>query len=194
MNVRSLITPTLQEITDGAFSPANKNYVGVSGSLRPVDLGWLVASGGSHDPYREPMRYAFPCLKPAGQIILGIDALKGAQTPRLTQSCANGVVSFQVTNGEAAARLQYVLGMTNNIYAIRGDLSGISSPVTLRLYRHRDTSHLTYMTEDGRYTNAAAEADKAFNGPFDPPTAGKDGKVLLDSPEDAKGKDFSERI
>ena len=66
--------------------------------------------------------------------------------------------------------------MTNDTYAIRGNLAGIKSPVTLRLYRHRDTSHLTYMAADNKtYTNPAAEADKAFNGPIDPPTSGADG-------------------
>ena len=67
--------PSLQDITDGAYAPINKDYVGVKGnSLRPVDLGWLVKEGGSYDPYRKPMRYAFPCLKPVGQIIISIDA------------------------------------------------------------------------------------------------------------------------
>ena len=50
-------------------------------SLRPFDLGWLRKEGGSYDPYRYPMRYAFPCLKPVGQIILGIGALVGADSP-----------------------------------------------------------------------------------------------------------------
>jgi len=148
-------------------------------SLRPLDLGWLRKEGGSYDPYRYPMRYAFPCLKPAGQIILGIDPLAGASAPVVTQSCANGVTSLQVTNGSAKASLEYVLAMTNDIYAIRANFSGISAPVSLRLYRHRDTSHLTYMTADGkRYTNPAAEADKAFNGPIDPPTSGTDGRYF----------------
>jgi hypothetical protein len=169
--------PTLEEITEGAFSPANKNYVGVAGnSLRPVDLGWLVKEGGSSDPYREPVRYAFPCLKPVGQIIIGIDPLAGANTPKVSQNCSNGITSLQISKDTVKASLEYVLGMTSNIYAIRGKLSGISTPVWLRLYRHRDRSHETYMTPDGSaYTIPGAEADKAYNGPFDPPTSGVDG-------------------
>jgi hypothetical protein len=108
-------------------------------SLRPLDLGWLRKEGGSYDPYRYPMRYAFPCLKPVGQIILGIDPLAGTSAPHLTQSCANGVTRLQITNGSAKASLEYVLGMTQDTYAIRGNLTGISTPVWLRLYRHRDT-------------------------------------------------------
>ena len=148
-------------------------------SLRPLDLGWLRKEGGSYDPYRFPMRYAFPCLKPVGQIILGIDPLAGASAPVVTQSCANGVTTLQVTNGDAKASLEYVLAMTNDLYAIRGNFAGINMPVWLRLYRHRDTSHLTYMTIDGKhYTNPAAEADRAFNGPIDPPTSGMDGRYF----------------
>ena len=172
--------PSLQDITNGAFSPANADYVGVSGnSLRPVDLGWLTKEGGPVDPYRKPMRYAFPCLKPVGQIIIGIDALAGGKEPTVTQNCGSGLVTLQASNGDAKAQLQYVLAMTSDIYAIRGDLAGIKSPVTLRLYRHRDTTHLLYMTPDGKsYTNPNAEADKAFNGPIDPPTSGADGSYF----------------
>jgi len=176
LNPRSLEVHTLQEITEGAFSPANKDYVGCSGmSLRPKDLGYLKTEGGPYDPYRNPIRYAFPSLKPVGQIILEIKDLEGASAPPVFQNCANGVTSLQITNGNKTAKLDYVLGMTDNVYAIRGDLAGITSPVSLRLYRHRDTSHLTYLTKDGKYKTPAAEADKAFNGPMDAPTSGRDG-------------------
>jgi hypothetical protein len=172
--------PTLQDITEGAFSPANKDYVGVKGnSLRPLDLGWLRKEGGPVDPYRKPMRYAFPCLKPVGQIIIGIDNLAGAKAPSLTQNCGSGLVTLRAANGDAKVSLDYILGMTNDIYAIRGDLSGVNSPVSLRLYRHRDTTHLMYMTPDGQsYTKPEAEADKAFNGPMDPPTSGNEGRFF----------------
>lgn len=172
--------PTLQEITEGAFAPVNENYVGrQQRCLRPLDYGWLWKEGGSHDPYREPMRYAFPCLKPVGQIILGMDALAGAAAPRVIQSCATGVVNLRPAKGSVQAEVDYVLGMTSNVFAIRSSFSGSESPVWLRLYRHQDTSHLTYMKEDGKtYTNPAAEADKAFNGPIDPPTSGTDGRYF----------------
>ena len=171
--------PTLEEITEGAYSPANKDYVGVKGaSLRPVDLGWLTKEGGPTDPYRKPIRYAFPSLKPVGQIVVGMDALAGAAAPALTQRCANGLVTLHAEKGDAHADLEFVLGMTSNTYAIRGTFSGMDSPISLRLYRHRDTSHLMYMTPDGKYTNPAAEADKAFNGPIDPPTSGHDGRYF----------------
>ncbi len=125
------------------------------------------------------MRYAFPCLKPVGQVILGIDALAGAQAPSLTHNCGNGLVRLRAANGDAKVSLDYVLGMTSDIYAIRGDLSGVNWPVSLRLYRHRDTTHLMYMTPDGTsYTTPEAEADKSFNGPMDPPTSGNEGRFF----------------
>jgi hypothetical protein len=180
LNVRSLQAPTLEEITEGAYAAVNKDYVGVQhNSLRPKDYGWLRREGGSHDPHREPMRYPFPSLKPVGQIILGIDALAGAEPPQLTQSCANGVVALHAATGSTRVSLAYVLGMTSNLYAIQGNIAGSHAPIWLRLYRHRDTSHLAYMTADGQqYTQAAAEADKAFNGPMDPPTSGKQGRYF----------------
>ena len=144
-------------------------------SLRPLDLGWLRKEGGSYDPYRYPMRYAFPCLKPVGQIILGMDAMAGAAAPTVKQRCSNGVTSLEEGKGDAKVSVEYVLGMTDNVYAIRANFSGVKTPVWLRLYRHHDTSHLVYMTPDGKYMSAAAEADSAFNGPIDPPTSGTDG-------------------
>ena len=172
--------PTLNEITEGAFSSVNADYVGIMPTtLRPKNLGWLDKKLGAIDPYRQPIRYAFPCLKPVGQIILGIDPLAGANAPSITQSCANGVTMLSVTKDTASANLEYVLGMTSNIYAIRGDLKGIHTPIWLRLYRHKDTSHQMYMTADGgAYIPPEAAVDKAFNGPIDPPTSGKDGRFF----------------
>ena len=180
LNVRSLQAPTLQEVIAGAFSPANKDYVGRSADTqRPKDLGYLLEKGASYDPYRQPIEYPFPCMKPVGQIILGIDSLAEAAAPQVTQSCANGVVKLQVAKDGAGANLEYVLGMTSNTYAIRGDFVGINAPVWLRLYRHRDTAHMGYMSADGKtYTRSEAEPDKAFNGPIDPPTSGKEARYF----------------
>lgn len=182
LNIRSLQAPTLMEITEGVISPDNKDYVGIdpkSNTLRPKEYGYLKKEGGSYDPFRQPVEYPFPCMKPVGQIIIGIDPLKGAETPRITQSCANGVTSLEVTKESAKASLEYVLGMKSNIYAIKGTLEGINKPVWLRLYRHKDTSYQTYMTADGKtYTIPGTEADKDFNGPMDPPTSGREGRYF----------------
>ncbi|MBT9332652.1 glycosyl hydrolase family 95 catalytic domain-containing protein [Paracidobacterium acidisoli] len=180
LNVRALESPTLQEITAGAFSPANADYIGRSAqSQRPRDLGYLLPKGGTYDPYRQPIEYPFPCMKPVGQIILGIDALEGADAPQVTQSCANGLVKLHIEKGAASAGIEYILGMTSNTYAVRGTCSGIDQPVSLRLYRHRDTAHMAYMSADGKtYTKPEAAPDKAFNGPIDPPSSGKSGRYF----------------
>lgn len=180
VNTRGLTAPTLQEIIDGAYSPANKGYVGKHPETqRPRGYGYLLKDGGFYDPYREPIEYPMPCLKPVGQIILGMDPLVGAAAPEAIQSCANGLVKLEVIKEGARASLQYVLGMTSNLYAVRGEFSGIDSPIWLRLYRHRDTAHLRYMSEDGKtYTRKGTEADKVFNFPMDPPTSGKDGRYF----------------
>jgi hypothetical protein len=184
LNARSLSAPTLEEITAGAFAPANHDYTGNdtrpgADTLRPKEYGYLRKEGGAYDPYRQPYEYPFPCMKPVGQIILGMDPLAGADAPQVTQSCADGVVKLQLAKGDAKASLEYVLGMTSNTYAIRGSLAGISTPVWLRLYRHRDTAHMGYMSADGKtYTHPGTEADSAFNGPMEPPVSGKKGRYF----------------
>jgi hypothetical protein len=182
LNIRSLSAPTLKEITEGAFAPINKDLVGTnphSDTLRPASYGYLIKTGGYYDPYRQPIEYPFPCMKPVGQIILGMDPLAGADASQVKQSCANGVVTLQVSKGDAKAGLEYVLGMKSNIYAIRGSLAGMNAPIWLRLYRHRDTAHMEYMNAEGTvYTRPEAEPDKAFNGPIEPPTSGTDGRFF----------------
>jgi hypothetical protein len=166
LNSRSLQFPTLQEITEGAFSPANKGFEGKAADCqRPRGYGYLLKDGGFYDGYRQPFEYPMPCMKPVGQIILGIDALAGAAAPRLAQSCADGVVKLQAARDYAKVNVDYVLGMASNIYAIRFRFAGIDTPISLRLYRHRDTAHMGYMNADGTaYTRPGTEADKAFNG------------------------------
>ncbi|HWY29894.1 MAG TPA: hypothetical protein VNX46_04020 [Candidatus Acidoferrum sp.] len=182
LNARSLSSPTLQEITDGAFAHVNEDYIGINpgaDTLRPKGYGYLRKEGGFYDPYRQPYEYPFPCMKPVGQIILGIDALAGAIAPQVTQSCANGVVKLQAVKDDAKVSLEYVLGMTSNTYAIRGDFAAVNTPIWLRLYRHRDTAHMGYMSADGKtYTKPGTEADHTFNGPIDPPASGMEGRYF----------------
>jgi hypothetical protein len=173
--------PTIEEITEGAFALVNKDFVGIEPerTLRPTNLGWLSKDGGPVDPYRKPFLYAFPCMKPVGQIIVGIDPLVGAGEPVITQNCGTGVTSLQIEKTGAKANLEYVLLMDKDVYAIKGTLSGINKQVWLRLYRHKDTSHQMYMNEEGtHYTVPFAEDDKDVNFPMDPPTSGTDGNYF----------------
>ena len=180
VNPRGFEAPTLEEIVDAAYSPHNKGFEGKHPvSQRPWAYGYLLKEGRFYDPYRQPIEYPMPCLKPVGQIILGMDPLAGAAAPRAIQSCVNGLVKLEETMGSARASLQYILGMTSNLYAIRGEFSGIDSPIWLRLYRHHDTAHRMYMSEDGKtYTRVGTAGDSTFNYPMDPPTSGKDGRYF----------------
>ena len=171
--------PTLAEITEGAFAPANAELTNQSptGSRRPSSLGYLSPEGGYRDPFRQPIQYSFPCPKPVGQIILGLEGFDGAEVSPVVQSCEDAVTSFTESKGRRKARIEAILGMTDNVYAFRIRLSGSDSPLTLRLYRHRDTSHRAYMDEEGlRYTRTEPEitSGRAWNGPLDPPRAGVD--------------------
>lgn len=173
--------PTLAEIRAGAFSPAHANFVNPQEKVitRPHSLGYLREEGGSFDPHRQPFEYPFPSLKPAGQIILGLDDFKGAAAPLLRQNCADGVVGTALENNGARADVRWVLGMTSNLYAIRSSVQDLTSPPTLHLYRHRDTAHRVYMSADGlTYTRPGSEAGKVWNGPIDPPEAGQDGRFF----------------
>jgi hypothetical protein len=189
---------TLEEIRKGAFAPVNKNAIPVHhDTTRPVD-GYLMPGGGRSDPYYECWQaYPFPCMKPAGQIILMLDGLEDAPLPKVQQSCANGLVRFELEKAGAHASVEIVLSMTRNLYAIRTSWTGLTAPVGLRLYRHQDQGHLTYMTPDGKFrrhtfsfTQLAPQGtmqvpdpepvfdyqpDAAWNGPIEPPVSGREG-------------------
>ncbi len=55
-------------------------------SLRPLDLGWLRKEGGSIDPYRYPMRYAFPCGGPSGKSFWGCNRSPARPRRRLRKA------------------------------------------------------------------------------------------------------------
>lgn len=166
--------PTLAEITEGAFAPINASLPNGSPlNKRPSSLGYLSPKGGYLDPLRKPAHYPFPCPKPVGQVILGLDDFAGAKATPLSQRCEDGEVSFSLSKEGRKANLHAVLGMTNNLYAFRINLSQRTNPVSFRLYRHRDTSHQSYMDEEGiTYTRPEAQADSSFNGPMPLPSSG----------------------
>jgi Glycosyl hydrolase family 95 catalytic domain len=192
---------TLKDIREGAFSPVNKDAIpSHHDTTRPVD-GYLLPGGGRSDPYYECWTaYPFPCMKPVGQIILMLDGLEDAPLPKLQQSCANGLVRFELEKAGIHANVEIVLSMTRNLYAIRTSCTGLTSPAGLRLYRHQDQGHLTYMTPDGKFrrhtfsfTQLAPqgdvqvpgpepvfdyEADKDWNGPIEPPVSGREGNYF----------------
>ena len=172
--------PTLQEITAGAFSPANKGFVGKAADCqRPRGYGYLLKEGGFYDGYRQPLEYPMPCMKPVGQIILGIDPLAGATAAASHPELRKRRRAIAGGPGRRESEPEIRAGNDQNLYAVRGEFAGITTPVWLRLYRHRDTAHTMYMTADGKtYTRPGTEADKTFNAPLDPPTSGQDGRYF----------------
>jgi hypothetical protein len=163
----------LEQIRAGAYAPGNidRGQAPAPGYLRP--------DGTRVDPYAGWNAYPFPCAKPVGQIILGLDELAGSPAPRVVQSCRDGTVRIQARAGESSADVEILLSMERNIVAIRGRLQGIGSP-WLRLYRHLDQAHRFYTAEDGRRLgNGYLYArDSAWNGPVEAPTSGTDGSFF----------------
>lgn len=175
--------PTLQQIIDGANSPANKDFSDIKADSTRPQWGYLRKEGGKYNPYTDGARYPFPSIKPVGQIIFGLDEMAGAESPELTQSCADGVVKFEIAKDAKHAAFECVLSMTQNVYAIRGVFHGLDAPVWLRLFRKQDTAHLRYLLPDGKTfrdekKRAFYEADRAWNGPLDAPASGQDGKFF----------------
>ena len=175
--------PTLQQIIDGANSPANKDFSDIKTDTTRPQWGYLRKEGGKYNPYTDGARYPFPSIKPVGQIIFGLDEMAGAESPELTQSCADGVVKFEIVKDTKRAAFEYVLSMTQNVHAIRGVFHGLNAPVWLRLFRKQDTAHLRYLMPDGKTfrdekKRAFYEADRAWNGPLAAPVSGQDGKYF----------------
>jgi hypothetical protein len=149
--------PTMKEVIENAMAPGAKAYQGPQGviekrSTRP-NWGMLMADGSMVDPLRGNRK---ALMKVTGQIILAIDELEGAEPPLISHCCANGVAKMTVAKENAKADLEYVVSMTENIFAIRGTWSRLTQPIDLRIYRNQDTRN------DG----------------IDPPATGKDGRYF----------------
>jgi len=191
-------TVTLEEIRAGVYSPANKGFDDMPPNHRRPVRGYLKPEGGRVDPYECWNAYPFPCEKPVGQIVLGLDELAGVPNPPLAQSCADGTMRVALKNDRASADVQVLLSMTRNVFAVRGRITGVAAP-WLRVYRHIDQAFRRYMTEDQRgfrpRTPGAASGaiaaepgptqvpfdyarDAAWNGPVAPPESGTDGKYF----------------
>lgn len=167
---------TLAQVREGAYAAVNKGFDDMPADRRRPVRGYLLPTGGRYDPYACWNAYPFPCQKPVGQIILGLDELIGAAPAKLVQSCADGSVNVQVGDGAVHAEVSVLLSMTRNVFAIRGKWEGIKAP-WLRLYRHEDQSHRRYLNEDGTFVANGFDyaKDKAWNGPVAAPESGTDG-------------------
>lgn len=183
---KKFTAPTLQEITEGAFAEVNKDYSDLNKNSTRPQWGYLRKEGGKFNPYLDITRYPFPMMKKVGQIIWFSGEFASASQPEVTQCMANAKTEVRLENNGKKGTLEYVLGMKRNTYSLRASWNGLSQPVTLRLYRNKDTGFLKYMTPDGKQYISNDDASKerrlieyrsesAWNGPIEAPTAGRDG-------------------
>jgi hypothetical protein len=181
VNPRCYESPSLKEIIEGADSPANKDYTETFKTSTRPQWGYLKIDGGKFNPYKDITVYPFPMMKQVGQIILSTESLAGAAQPEISQCLDSGLLKFSIQKESAKAELEYILSMKNNVYAIKGKWEGVNTPVSLRLYRNKDTSYLSYMTADGKdflRHKDEYEKDRSFNGPIEPPVSGIDGQYF----------------
>ena len=189
---------TLEEVMEGAFSPANKDFDDMPhrGLTRPV-YGTLLKEGGRLDAQAWSELYPFPCQKTVGQLILRAEDFQGAAQPQAVHAMSDGTAKLTVQKGGAKMQVEYLLGMQRNIIAAKVNFSGLEKALSLRVYRHQDQGHRRYMDENGNYIPKEErkvvyhptdrtkpvgyydyEADAGFNGPFEPPQSGTDGRFF----------------
>jgi hypothetical protein len=173
---------TLSEIKRGVFSVANRNDEAVPGWVGK-QIKIMRPEGGFWDPYASWTAYPFPCSKPVGQAIILSDDFKemNQQVTGKTQ-CHNGLTTVTLDHGDTHANIEYLPLMNEATTAIRASFRGLTMPVSVRLYRHRD------IIRDGivnvkwgpswRLDGYDYEKDSSWNGPLDPPKAGKDGNYF----------------
>ena len=163
---------TLEEIRQGAFSPANAG-------IKPTQSvgGYFLPEGGVAERYRAHAAYNFPCPKPVGQVILHCPDVKGAAQPQATIRCADGTARLALGQNQATLDVTWLTMMPRNLIAIQFAGQGLTHPLSLRLYRHQDTSdqRTLYRLPADQYDYAA---DAAWNGPFAPPEAETDGRFF----------------
>jgi hypothetical protein len=127
--------------------------------------------------------YDFPCPKPVGQLILRCHDLASAdpQTGWTAGSSAASGMTARASAGPARGGLFSFLHRTKNLFVVRAEYSGLTQPLRVDLYRHRDTTpeHNSMMglCHFGGTTGYDYSQDRG-NGPIADPVAGADGKFF----------------
>ncbi|WP_079914002.1 glycoside hydrolase family 95-like protein [Paenibacillus sp. 32352] len=190
---------TLKELREGAYSQANEGFLDIqpSGNTRPK-YGSLDPRGGRREPYAAFRAYPFPCQKPVGQIIVRCNDFQGCDPVQTVQQCSSGLTSSTLVHGKASLQLDVLLSMKRSVIAMRTEFSGLSYPLSFRLYRHRDQAHRMYMNAEGTEFKPMEERqpvylprgsaqpveyyhyerDAAWNGPIEPPESGSEGRFF----------------
>ena len=130
--------------------------------------------------YASSQAYDFPCPKPVGQVIISSADLESASQPAAITRCRDGATSVEIADGASKATLVYLPMMTGNVIAVKCDFKGLTKPVSVRLYRHRDTqvygkSLSAYGGPDPKPFAGYDYSKDKNNGPMDPPTSGAEG-------------------
>lgn len=127
--------------------------------------------------------YDWPSPKPVGQIILLCPDLESAIQPAATTHCHDGSTRLEITKDAARAVVTYVPMMTQNLIAVQCECENLKAPVSVRLYRHRDT------VVRGKSMQSAGGPDPrphpgydydrdTNNDPLEPPASGTDGATF----------------
>ena len=185
---------TMQDLIDGAFSPANAELddMPMAGMTRPA-FAALDKRGGRYNHALWSEVYPFPCQKSVGQVIINVPEMANAPLAKAVHTLHNGGLHVKAEKPGKALAADYLLGMERNVAAVRVRWDGLDKAPELRLYRNVDQGHRRYMDEQGQYIPTVVyrpanpdeplgyydfEADKEVNGLFEPPTKGHDGRFF----------------
>ena len=128
--------------------------------------------------------YDFPCPKPAGQLILRSPDMQGAGTPVASVHHSDGRVDVPLQSSTTSGSVQSLVMMPRNIILVSGQFTGLTQPLQVRLYRHRDTIRHgeSWLAGGGPEPKSKPgydyAADHPANGPLEPPTAVKEGRFF----------------
>jgi len=125
--------------------------------------------------------YDFPCPKPVGQVIIRCADLEGHDQYTAGMAAGDMLVA-KGRKGEARAAIWGLLHRTRNLLVLRAECAGLTKPLRIELYRHKDTT--PYGTSTAALVNAGGKTgydysrDVPDNGPLPDPEAGADGQFF----------------
>ena len=152
-----------------------KRYPGYGGLVgRNSDLGLPDA------PHALYWAYDFPCPKPVGQVILRFPDFE-ADPQHTAGLTSGGELVVNASRTKAQSRLSAFLCKTRNLLVVRGACRGLTQPIRIELYRHKDTTpqgtSVAALANRGGKTGYDYTQDPD-NGPLPPPEAGADGRFF----------------
>lgn len=124
--------------------------------------------------------YDFPCPKPVGQVIVRCPDLQ-QHDQYVVGNARDGTVVAKASKGNARGTLWSFVPRARNLLVIRGEYSGLTQPLEVQLYRHKDTTpqgtSIYALAHHNGKTNYDYSQDPD-NGPLPPPQAGSDGRFF----------------